>query len=92
MPEHQTDNALNPTGLDAYKPAEIANLVERAGTLKVKANTPGGTTGELRSSTIAVGAGATFDTSPECSIPLVQVASSRPLMPRKKTAIRKAAI
>jgi formate/nitrite transporter len=36
MPEHQTDNALNPTGLDAYKPAEIANLVERAGTLKVK--------------------------------------------------------
>lgn len=39
------------------------NTTVEAGTLKVKANSLGGTNGELRSPQIAVNAGATFDTS-----------------------------
>ena len=66
---HSTTDALIGTpsdfgsGTSTLEDFHGGNTTIEAGTLKVKANSPGGTQGELRSSQIAVQAGATFDTS-----------------------------
>jgi autotransporter-associated beta strand protein len=51
------------TGTTVGEDFHGGNTTVEAGTLKVKSNAPGGTTGELRSPVISVNAGATFDTS-----------------------------